>query len=185
MSVLRLRAALLPRFRPASLAPQVRAVHSSVHGNDPNILSKEKARNLSGNQDTSAPHKEHAPGWNEHLASDSEANVKADQAGPSGKPGKELQDATVDPVSESCADDDPSLIAYTTTLDPTTPRPISLWSSFDFTITPSFPPSRLPAADTHKHHHSDSGPGPHVSPAPEPTISEEFVRADQGEKVGV
>jgi hypothetical protein len=34
----------------------------------PQILSKEKARNLSGNQDTSAPHKEHAPGWNEHLA---------------------------------------------------------------------------------------------------------------------
>jgi hypothetical protein len=37
MSVLRLRATLLPRFRPASLAPQVRAVHSSVHGNDPNV----------------------------------------------------------------------------------------------------------------------------------------------------
>lgn len=32
------------------------------------MLAREKARNLSGTQDTSAPHKEYAPGWNEHLA---------------------------------------------------------------------------------------------------------------------
>ena len=31
-------------------------------------IAKEKARNLKGEQHSSAPHKEHAPGWNEHLA---------------------------------------------------------------------------------------------------------------------
>ncbi|WWC69582.1 uncharacterized protein I206_103525 [Kwoniella pini CBS 10737] len=97
MSVLRLQAARL--FRPAT-APSARVwsrgYAASVHGNDPNIIEEEKQRNLKGNQDSSAPHKDHAPGWNEHLASHSEAAVKADQAGPPGKPGKDLQDATVD-----------------------------------------------------------------------------------------
>ncbi|WWC85395.1 uncharacterized protein L201_000258 [Kwoniella dendrophila CBS 6074] len=97
MSVLRLQASRL--IRPAS-APSARVwskgYASSVHGNDPKIIEEEKQRNLSGNQDSSAPHKEHAPGWNEHLASDSEAAVKADQATKPGKPGKDLQDATVE-----------------------------------------------------------------------------------------
>ncbi|WRT67025.1 uncharacterized protein IL334_003991 [Kwoniella shivajii] len=97
MSVLRLQASRL--LRPAS-APSARAwsrgYAASVHGNDPEILDKEKAKNLEGKQDDSSPHKEHAPGWNEHLASHAEAAVKADQAGPTGKPGKELQDATVE-----------------------------------------------------------------------------------------
>jgi hypothetical protein len=31
-------------------------------------IAREKARNLKGEQHSSAPHKEHAPGWNEHLA---------------------------------------------------------------------------------------------------------------------
>ena len=44
------------------------------------VLEQKKAKNLSGKQGKgSAPH-EHAPGWNEYLASDSEANVKADKA---------------------------------------------------------------------------------------------------------
>ncbi|OCF35410.1 hypothetical protein I316_02960 [Kwoniella heveanensis BCC8398] len=97
MSVLRLQAARL--FRPNS-APSARVLSrglaSSVHNNDPEVLDKEKAKNLQGKQDDSAPHKEHAPGWNENLASDSEANVKADQAAPTGKPGKDLQDKTVE-----------------------------------------------------------------------------------------
>ncbi|EIW69594.1 hypothetical protein TREMEDRAFT_73912 [Tremella mesenterica DSM 1558] len=67
----------------------------SVHGNDPDTLAREKARNLSGTQDSSSPHKEHAPQWNEVLATDSEAGVKADQAGPPGKPSKALQEQTI------------------------------------------------------------------------------------------
>jgi len=52
---------------------------STMHGNDPQVLELEKARNLAKKQYiTSAPHK-HAPGWNESLASESEAHVKADQ----------------------------------------------------------------------------------------------------------
>ncbi|KAJ7182616.1 hypothetical protein C8R43DRAFT_869045, partial [Mycena crocata] len=54
--------------------------HSTRHGNDPEVLEREKERNLSKTQHkTSTPH-EHAPGWNEHLASDSEASVKADRS---------------------------------------------------------------------------------------------------------
>ncbi|WVN85225.1 uncharacterized protein L203_100370 [Cryptococcus depauperatus CBS 7841] len=86
------------RIAPRSMATR--------HGNDPDVLAKEKARNLSGTQDSSSPHKEHAPGWNEHLASDAEANIKADQAGPEGKPSKELQDATVNHVNKHHRTDD-------------------------------------------------------------------------------
>lgn len=70
---------------------------STMHENDPNVrpyiplpirialttpplqvLESEKQKNLTGQQHkTSAPH-EHAPGWNEYLASASEAAVKAD-----------------------------------------------------------------------------------------------------------
>ncbi|WVQ78183.1 hypothetical protein IAT38_000266 [Cryptococcus sp. DSM 104549] len=97
MTALRLRTAQLTHLRPTRLvAPRVLARgYASKHDNDPDVLAREKARNLKGTQDSSAPHKEHAPGWNEHLASDAEANIKADQAGPEGKPGKELQDATI------------------------------------------------------------------------------------------
>ncbi|KAL7422284.1 hypothetical protein Q5752_002930 [Cryptotrichosporon argae] len=100
MSALRIAPALRAARRAPVPAPaRLMAVRwtsgSQRHGNDPDVIAKEKARNLSGTQDSSAPHKEHAPGWNEHLASDSEANVKADQAGPKGKPSKDLQDATV------------------------------------------------------------------------------------------
>ncbi|KAJ7650146.1 hypothetical protein FB45DRAFT_887096 [Roridomyces roridus] len=53
---------------------------STMHDNDPDVLDLEKGRNLSGLQyRTSTPHKGHAPGWNEHLASASEASVKADK----------------------------------------------------------------------------------------------------------
>ncbi|KDR76231.1 hypothetical protein GALMADRAFT_247520 [Galerina marginata CBS 339.88] len=52
-----------------------------MHDNDPEVLEKEKNRVLSRNVNdkTSAPH-EHAPGWNESLASASEAFVKADKS---------------------------------------------------------------------------------------------------------
>ncbi|KAK7463513.1 hypothetical protein VKT23_006861 [Stygiomarasmius scandens] len=52
-----------------------------MHDNDPEVLETEKRRNLNKEQHrTSAPFGEHAPGWNEHLASASEAHVKADRA---------------------------------------------------------------------------------------------------------
>ena len=48
-----------------------------MHDNDPEILELEKKRNLSKQQHkTSTPHA-HAPGWNEYLASASEASIKA------------------------------------------------------------------------------------------------------------
>ncbi|KAI0750086.1 hypothetical protein C8Q80DRAFT_1100636 [Daedaleopsis nitida] len=49
---------------------------STMHDNDPDVLEQEKRRNLSKQQHkTSTPIPE-APGWNEHLASASEAAVK-------------------------------------------------------------------------------------------------------------
>ncbi|KAH8118011.1 hypothetical protein DFH11DRAFT_1723990 [Phellopilus nigrolimitatus] len=51
-----------------------------MHDNNPEILETEKQKNLSGRQQKgSAPHDE-APGWNEYLASASEAAVKADKS---------------------------------------------------------------------------------------------------------
>lgn len=50
---------------------------STIHGNDPELLEQEKQRNLNKEQHhTSTPH-EHAPGWNEYLATTSEAYTKA------------------------------------------------------------------------------------------------------------
>ncbi|KAG1796284.1 uncharacterized protein HD556DRAFT_292300 [Suillus plorans] len=52
---------------------------STMHDNDPETLEREKRRNLSGTQlETSA--NDDAPGWNENLASESEAHVKADRS---------------------------------------------------------------------------------------------------------
>ncbi|PPQ69313.1 hypothetical protein CVT25_005914 [Psilocybe cyanescens] len=65
-----------------------------MHDNDPELLEKEKHRNLNRNLNdkTSTPH-EHAPGWNELLASASEAAVKADRS--DGGP-QEMQTRTVE-----------------------------------------------------------------------------------------
>ncbi|KAG2149144.1 uncharacterized protein EDB93DRAFT_1143993 [Suillus bovinus] len=52
---------------------------STMHNNDPETLEREKRRNLSGTHQTSSPHDD-APGWNEDLASASEAHVKADRS---------------------------------------------------------------------------------------------------------
>ncbi|KAJ7578139.1 hypothetical protein C8J56DRAFT_356869 [Mycena floridula] len=66
---------------------------STRHGNDPEVLQREKERNLSSkSQNKTSPH-EHAPGWNEHLASDSEASVKADRS--THASGEQLQNDTV------------------------------------------------------------------------------------------
>ncbi|KAI0925858.1 hypothetical protein AcV5_008473 [Taiwanofungus camphoratus] len=53
---------------------------SSVHGNDPHVLETEKHRNLSKNQHKTSTTIPSAPGWNEYLASASEAAVKADRS---------------------------------------------------------------------------------------------------------
>ncbi|KAF7298569.1 hypothetical protein MIND_00803600 [Mycena indigotica] len=70
---------------------------STVHGNDAETLETEKSRNLKNIQHkTSTPHK-HAPGWNEYLATSSEASVKADKA--TGATLSELQQSTVQHIS--------------------------------------------------------------------------------------
>lgn len=64
------------------------------HGYDPEVLELEKWRNLLAKQQyqTTAP-VDDAPGWNEDLASDSEAFVKADRT--PGSPSAELVERTV------------------------------------------------------------------------------------------
>ncbi|KAJ6494893.1 hypothetical protein C8R47DRAFT_1069836 [Mycena vitilis] len=80
-----------------------RVTASTMHDNDPETLETEKARNLSGTQyKTSTPHK-HAPGWNEHLASASEASVKADKD--AGDP-IELQKVTVEYIQSRHSPDE-------------------------------------------------------------------------------
>lgn len=53
--------------------------YSTVHENDPEVLEREKRRNLTRQPYQTSSPLDHSPGWNEHLASTSEANVKADQ----------------------------------------------------------------------------------------------------------
>ncbi|KAJ7593272.1 hypothetical protein C8J56DRAFT_930709 [Mycena floridula] len=66
---------------------------STMHDNDPELLELEKQRNLSLKQHrTSTPHQQ-IPGWNEHLATASEASVKADQVDTSSL--SEMQNQTV------------------------------------------------------------------------------------------
>ncbi|KAG1876123.1 hypothetical protein C8R48DRAFT_627669 [Suillus tomentosus] len=52
---------------------------STMHDNDPETLEREKRRNLSGTQVENSANDD-APGWNENLASESEAHVKADRS---------------------------------------------------------------------------------------------------------
>ncbi|KAG6842354.1 hypothetical protein C0991_010644 [Blastosporella zonata] len=85
-----------------------------MHDNDPDILEAEKKRNLSNLQHkTSTPHK-HAPGWNEILASESEADVKADRAEPAST--SQLQEQTIEYVTSRYTPDDrksPTTAQYT------------------------------------------------------------------------
>lgn len=82
---------------------------STMHDNDPKTLEREKQRNLAGKQHQSAstPHQDsHAPGWNEHLASASEASVKADKS-PEGS-AADLQRKTVEGIKKRHMHDDSS-----------------------------------------------------------------------------
>ncbi|KAF5382031.1 hypothetical protein D9615_004394 [Tricholomella constricta] len=77
---------------------------STMHGNDPDTLESEKNRNLSKQQHkTSTPHA-NAPGWNEALASESEADVKADRSGFATT--SELQEQTVEYIASRYSPDD-------------------------------------------------------------------------------
>lgn len=53
---------------------------STIHDNNPEVLEREKRRNLTGTQHATSSPFEDAPGWNEYLASASEANIKADRS---------------------------------------------------------------------------------------------------------
>jgi len=71
------RAAAAPKPGVAGSAP--RFYSAGMHENDPHVLQTEKDRNLSGNQHKTSTTIDNAPGWNEYLASSSEAAVKADR----------------------------------------------------------------------------------------------------------
>ncbi|KAI0342752.1 hypothetical protein BDW22DRAFT_149138 [Trametopsis cervina] len=72
--------------RRAVVAPVTRSTvlvnhySSSVHGNDPEVIETEKQRNLRGEQHKTSTPIKNAPGWNQYLASQSEAAVKADRS---------------------------------------------------------------------------------------------------------
>ncbi|KAF9648699.1 hypothetical protein BDM02DRAFT_3115023 [Thelephora ganbajun] len=53
---------------------------STVHDNDPEVLEVEKQRNLTNRQRATSTPVSEAPGWNEYLATASEAHVKADKS---------------------------------------------------------------------------------------------------------
>ncbi|VDB83775.1 unnamed protein product [Peniophora sp. CBMAI 1063] len=90
------------------VAPSVTARFNSTssnHNNDPEVLEREKHRNLSkAAYQTSAPMDGSAPGWNEHLASDAEANVKADRHGHSSP--QDLVNETVKHLNEKHSPDE-------------------------------------------------------------------------------
>ncbi|RXW15285.1 hypothetical protein EST38_g10569 [Candolleomyces aberdarensis] len=99
-------------LKPAAVSCGVRAESTStMHDNDPEILEREKARNLSGQQFGRVDPHAHAPGWNEALASASEARVKADK---SDATQEEMTAETIKLVSNKYDDDnrDSSTHAY-------------------------------------------------------------------------
>jgi len=76
---------------------------STMHDNDPELLEREKQRNLSNIQHKTSTPLDYAPGWNESLATASEAHVKADQY--TGTPA-DLQRLTVEYVHARHSPDD-------------------------------------------------------------------------------
>ncbi|KAL4248072.1 hypothetical protein ABKN59_002387 [Abortiporus biennis] len=78
---------------------------STMHDNDPELLDKEKSRNMRKVQHKTSTPIDNAPGWNQTLASASEAAVKADRSelDPS-----ELTQRTVEYVRQRHAEEDAS-----------------------------------------------------------------------------
>ncbi|KAG8771203.1 hypothetical protein FRC12_003796 [Ceratobasidium sp. 428] len=66
------------------------ARYSSRMTEDPEIVEREKNKNLQGKQEST---QKHAPGWNETLATHAEAHVKADKA--TGTP-EEMASSTIE-----------------------------------------------------------------------------------------
>ncbi|KAH7912814.1 hypothetical protein BJ138DRAFT_732785 [Hygrophoropsis aurantiaca] len=85
----------VPRAVPTTVRYTTARLYSStMHDNDAEVLDREKRRNLSrstSKDKTSSPHDD-SPGWNETLASESEAHIKADR---SRSPVHDLQRQTV------------------------------------------------------------------------------------------
>lgn len=67
-------------FSVSSRYASARRYTSTMHDNDPETLEREKRRNLSRIQHETSTPIDDAPGWNEDLASASEAHVKADRS---------------------------------------------------------------------------------------------------------
>ncbi|KAK7050909.1 hypothetical protein VNI00_005021 [Paramarasmius palmivorus] len=94
-----------------------------MHDNDPLTLETEKQRNLNRQQHkTSTPHHEHAPGWNEPLATASEASVKADRS--ASRP-EEMQNKTVDYILSRHNPDDRAQSTQSTLLKDAVEGPLS------------------------------------------------------------
>ncbi|KAK7690742.1 hypothetical protein QCA50_005841 [Cerrena zonata] len=72
-----LRRSIAPVSRVSAVAPRY---SSTMHDNDPEVLEVEKQRNLKKEQHKTSTPIRNAPNWNEHLASASEAAVKADRS---------------------------------------------------------------------------------------------------------
>jgi len=70
------RPAVIATFASPRLANRA---YSTMHDNDPEVLEREKRRNLTRQPYQTSSPLDHSPGWNEHLATTSEAHVKADQ----------------------------------------------------------------------------------------------------------
>ncbi|KAK0485251.1 hypothetical protein IW261DRAFT_892594 [Armillaria novae-zelandiae] len=68
------------RHLPRTSAVSTRLGARSMHDNDPDIIEREKHRNLSKTQHRTSTPLDNAPGWNESLATASEAFVKADRS---------------------------------------------------------------------------------------------------------
>ncbi|KAL6302505.1 hypothetical protein BKA93DRAFT_736672 [Sparassis latifolia] len=81
--------------RPAVAVCTPRSYSSTTNDNDPEVLELEKQRNLSKSQHKTSTTVENAPGWNEYLASASEAAVKADR---SEIPTSELEQRTIEHI---------------------------------------------------------------------------------------
>ncbi|KAJ9120399.1 hypothetical protein QFC24_005356 [Naganishia onofrii] len=72
---------------------------SQMHESDPQKLGDEKDKHLAGKDQDRQTHPEDAPGWNETLASESEAVIKAETT-QDGPPSKELQAKTVEHLTK-------------------------------------------------------------------------------------
>ncbi|KAJ1916013.1 hypothetical protein IWQ60_008250 [Tieghemiomyces parasiticus] len=72
-------------------------LNSEMSDNDPSRIEKAKEELLTGHTDSSIPN---APGWNETLASESEAIIKADTLVKDGESISKLQKETIEHIQK-------------------------------------------------------------------------------------